>query len=58
MTKLGEWLIGLAVFLAIYIALLTKQINSRIVDDYYFEIQILPIVLILLLGVSFVMQFS
>lgn len=52
MTKLGEWLIGLAVFFAIYFALLSNQINSQIVDDFYFEIQILPVILILLLGVS------
>lgn len=51
MTKLGEWLIGLSLFFGIYTALLTKQINHQLIDDYFFEIQILPVVLIILLGV-------
>ena len=52
MTKLGEWLIGLSLFFGIYTALLTEQIEHHLIDDFYFEIQILPIVLIILLGVS------
>lgn len=56
MTKLGEWLIGLTLFFGIYTALLTKQIEHHLVlnlvDTYFFEIQILPVVLIFLLGVS------
>lgn len=52
MTKLGEWLFGLTIFGGIYAALVTKQIKHNLVDDYFFEIQILPAVLIVLLGVS------
>lgn len=52
MTKLGEWLFGLTIFFGIYAALITKQIKHQIIDDYFFEIQILPAVLIILLGVS------
>lgn len=51
MTKLGEWMIGLSLFFGIYIALLTKQFEHPLIDDHYFEIQILPVVLIILLGV-------
>ena len=52
MTKLGEWLFGLTIFFGIYTALITKQIKHKIIDEYFFEIQILPAVLIVLLGVS------
>lgn len=52
MTKLGEWLFGLTIFFGIYAALVTKQIKHRVIDDYFFEIQILPAILIILLGVS------
>lgn len=52
MTKLGEWLFGLTIFFGIYFALITKQIKHQFIDDYFFEIQILPAVLIILLGVS------
>lgn len=52
MTKLAEWLTGLAVFFGIYAALVTKQIKHQFVDDYYFEIQIFPLICIVLLGVS------
>jgi predicted membrane protein len=53
MTKLGEWLFGLSIFFAVYFALITKQLKHQIIDDYLFEIQILPAVLIILLGVSY-----
>jgi hypothetical protein len=52
MTKLGEWLLGLTIFFGIYTALITRQIKHQIIDDYFFHIQILPLVLIILLGVS------
>ena len=52
MTKLGEWLFGLSIFFGIYTALVTKQVKHQMIDDYFFAIQILPIVLIILLGVS------
>lgn len=56
MTKLGEWLLGLTVFFGIYAALVTKQIKHQFIDDFFFEVQILPLVLIALLGVSVMMQ--
>lgn len=52
MTKLAEWLTGLTVFFGIYAALVTKQIKHHFVDDYFFEIQIFPLICIVLLGVS------
>lgn len=52
MTKLAEWLTGLAVFFGIYAALVTKQIKHHFIDDFYFEIQIFPLICIVLLGVS------
>lgn len=52
MTKLGEWLFGLTIFFGIYTALVTKQIKHQLIDDYFFQIQILPAILIILLGVS------
>lgn len=52
MTKLGEWLLGLTIFFGIYAALVTRQIKHKLIDDYFFEIQILPAILIILLGVS------
>lgn len=52
MTKLNEWLLGLTVFFGIYTALVTKSIKHDLIDEYMFYIQILPIVLVVLLGVS------
>lgn len=52
MTKLGEWLFGLTIFFGIYAALVTKQFKHQLIDDYFFQIQVLPAVLIILLGVS------
>lgn len=52
MTKLGEWLFGLTIFFGIYTALMTRQVKHQLIDDYFFHIQILPAVLIILLGVS------
>lgn len=49
---MGEWLLGLTIFFAIYVALVTKQIKFQIIEDFFFEIQILPVVLIAMLGVS------
>lgn len=52
MTKLGEWLLGSSIFLAVYVAAITKSIKHQFVDDYYFQIQIMPVVIVALLGVS------
>lgn len=53
MTKLNEWVFGLSVFFGIYSALVTRRIKHEILDEYMFFIQILPLILIVLLGVSF-----
>jgi hypothetical protein len=53
MTKLGEWLFGLLLFFTIYGLLVTGQVKHPLVEKFIFEIKILPIILIILLGVSF-----
>lgn len=52
MTKLNDWLLGLTVFFGIYAALVTKQIEHELLDKNMFLIQIFPLILIILLGVS------
>ncbi len=52
MTKLMEWVFVLSIFLVGYIAIITKQIQSGILDHWMFEIKIAPVVLILMFGVS------
>lgn len=51
MTKLMEWLLGLSIYLSIYIAIITKQVKLPLIDQFFFEFQISPIVLIVLFGV-------
>lgn len=58
MTKLGEWLFGLTIFLGIYTAIVTEQVKSVFLEEWMFEIQILPIFLVLMLGVSILMDFQ
>lgn len=52
MTKLIEWLLAIGLFFGAYTAIITKQIQHNVLDDYMFEIKILPIVLIFLFAVS------
>lgn len=47
-----EWLFVLSVFLAAYIAIVTKQIQSGILDEWMFEIKIAPVILVLMFGVN------
>lgn len=54
MTKLTEWLTGLAVFFGIYWILVTRKVSNQFTEDFFFHIQISPIVAVLLLGVSWV----
>ncbi|CAO1430337.1 unnamed protein product [Diamesa serratosioi] len=51
MTKLGEWLFGLTLFFGVYMAVVSKQVKHELIDKYFFEIQILPLILIVLLGI-------
>jgi H+/Cl- antiporter ClcA len=54
MTKLTEWLVALGVFFGLYAAVITKQFKHPIFEEYLFEIKILPLVLIFLLGVRII----
>ncbi|GAB0087955.1 Dolichol-phosphate mannosyltransferase subunit 3 [Sergentomyia squamirostris] len=49
MTKLMQWLAALFAFLAIYIYLLTAEVES--LKNFHYEIKILPIVIIALFGI-------
>lgn len=51
MTKLTEWLFVLSVFLFAYMAIITKQIQSGVIDNWMFEIKIAPVILVLMFGV-------
>lgn len=48
-----EWLSVLFVLLAIYLALITGQIQSDCIDAWMFQIQIFPIIAIGAFGVSY-----
>lgn len=56
MTKLMQWIFVLNLFAAIYTVLIFNQLESKFVDKWMFEIQISPIVLIALFGVSKILQ--
>lgn len=47
-----EWVFVLSVFLVAYIAIVTKQIQSGIFDNWMLEIKLAPVILILLFGVN------
>lgn len=51
MTKLLEWLSVFIVFLSAYVAILTRQIQAKFLDEWMLEITLLPIVAIGLFGV-------
>ncbi|CRK95014.1 CLUMA_CG008500, isoform A [Clunio marinus] len=51
MTKLNELLIGLTIFFGIYGAITTRQIKHEVFEYFFFEIQILPIIMIIALGI-------
>ncbi|XP_050436646.1 dolichol-phosphate mannosyltransferase subunit 3 [Adelges cooleyi] len=50
MNKLTQWLVGLNIACALWLSLLLNK-NSKIVNDYYFIIQFLPIIVIGLFGI-------
>ncbi|XP_037026153.1 dolichol-phosphate mannosyltransferase subunit 3 [Bradysia coprophila] len=50
MTKLMEWLFVLSVFLVTYVAIVTKQIQSGVFDNWMFEIKLAPLIFIILFG--------
>ncbi|KAJ6640236.1 Dolichol-phosphate mannosyltransferase subunit 3 [Pseudolycoriella hygida] len=51
MTKLMEWVFVLSLFFAAYIAIVTKQIQSDVFDNWMFEVKVAPVILVLLFGV-------
>ncbi|XP_069678263.1 dolichol-phosphate mannosyltransferase subunit 3 [Periplaneta americana] len=51
MTKLLEWLLGLGVFVGVWGVLISRQIRSRVVDEWMSVIIPLPIIIILMFGV-------
>merc|ERR1712198_461181 len=50
MTKLMEWLIGAAVILVPWTAVVTKSIHNEFTDTYFLSILLLPVVLVVLFG--------
>lgn len=52
MSKLTEWLIVLNLLVAIYIMLITNPLKSATINEWMFEVQISPIILIAAFGVS------
>lgn len=52
MSKLTEWLLVLNLLVAIYIMLIMNPLKSSIINEWMFEIQISPIILIAAFGVS------
>lgn len=51
MTKLMEWLFSVSLFLSIWIALVTRQVQSRLLDEWMFIIKPLPFIVVLMFGV-------
>lgn len=58
MTKLMQWLFAINLFFAIYAAIVLRQIQSDFFEKFMFEIQILPVVLIVLFGVGGLLYIS
>lgn len=47
-----EWLAAAAAFFAVYLAIVTRQLRSDLLDEYMFEIKLSPVILVVLFGVS------
>lgn len=47
-----QWLFAINLFFAFYATIVLRQIQSDFFEKYMFEIQILPVALIVLFGVS------
>jgi hypothetical protein len=52
MTKLMEWLSGMGIFFGVWCALLSRQIQVRLLEEWMSVIIPLPLILIMLFGVS------
>lgn len=52
MTKLLEWLFGMSVFLGIWCALISRQIQAQLLEEWMYVIITLPLLLVTVFGVS------
>ena len=52
MTKLMEWLAAAAAFFAVYFSIVCRQVQHPVFDQYMFAIQLSPLILLVLFGVS------
>ncbi|KAK9500931.1 hypothetical protein O3M35_002093 [Rhynocoris fuscipes] len=50
MTKLFQWLLGLFLYLAIWLGLLINKNNSKFVNDWFIIIKYSPVISVLLFG--------
>jgi hypothetical protein len=55
MTKLLEWLFGMSVFLGIWCALISRQIQAQLLEEWMYIIVPLPLLLVTIFGVSIMM---
>lgn len=53
-----EWLSVLTILLAVYLTIVTRQIESDLLEKWMFEIQLFPIIAIGTFGVSKSMTFK
>ncbi|XP_055616020.1 dolichol-phosphate mannosyltransferase subunit 3 [Toxorhynchites rutilus septentrionalis] len=51
MTKLMEWLMAAFAFFGVYFAIIARQVQHEVLDQYMFEIKLSPLVLIVLFGI-------
>jgi hypothetical protein len=54
MTKLLEWLFGVSVFLGIWCALISRQIQAQLLEEWMHIIVTLPLILVTVFGVSII----
>lgn len=52
MTKLLEWLSVFVVLSSAYLVIVTRQIQSKLLDEWMLQITVLPIIAVALFGVS------
>ncbi|XP_058457840.1 dolichol-phosphate mannosyltransferase subunit 3 [Malaya genurostris] len=50
MTKLMEWLSVLLAFFAVYLAIISRQVQHDMLDKYMYEIMLSPLILLVLFG--------
>ncbi|XP_065091662.1 dolichol-phosphate mannosyltransferase subunit 3 [Ochlerotatus camptorhynchus] len=50
MTKLMEWLMAAVAFFGVYLAIVCRQVKHDVFDQYMLEIQLSPLILLVLFG--------